>query len=260
MSTTAALEGVPLSLKGLVKQAVVKSLAKRGLELKLSNYPPRGFQRFLSHYRRIAPTPTTVYDIGVGHGTPWLYEAFPDAHFVLVEPQRMFERDVNAILKRYKGECHWCALADQPGEAVIHVPRNGETGASLLSQDRNWAAYRRQRGEEKFDDSVVPVSTLDTIATARSRHIIKIDVEGSEIKVLEGGRECVRSADMIILECSVVTRHSGECDFIDIGQYLKQEGFVLADIVEMSGYGTNHRLAYLDAVFMKADNPYLKAG
>lgn len=252
-------EGSRLTVKRMFKQAVVSSLAKRGLELKRSDYPPRGFENFLALYRRFGPAPTVVYDIGVGHGTPWLYESFPDSHFVLVEPQRSFESDVKAILERYKGECHWCTLAEEPGEAVIHVPRNGETGGSLLKRDKDWAAYRRQRGEVKIDDCVVPVSTLDGIASANSRHVIKIDVEGSEIKVLRGGRECVRSADMIILECSVVPRHAGECDFFDIGRYLKEEGFVLADIVEMSGYGEHYMLAYLDAVFVHKDNPFLKA-
>jgi hypothetical protein len=105
----------------------------------------------------------------------------------------------------------------------------------------------------------VPVSTLDVIARNTNRHVIKIDVEGAEIKVLRGGRECVRNADMIILECSITKRHAGESDFIDIGHYLKDEGFVLNDIVELSGYGSHYALAYLDAVFIRNDNPFLKA-
>lgn len=31
--------------------------------------------------------PDVVVDVGVWQGTPWLYEAWPDAHFVLVDPQ-----------------------------------------------------------------------------------------------------------------------------------------------------------------------------
>jgi len=88
---------------------------------------------------------------------------------------------------------------------------------------------------------------------------VKIDVEGTELEVLRGGRDCVRTADMIIVECSVVARHSGESGFMEIGSYLSEKGFVLVDVIEMATYGRHGMLAYLDAVFMRKDNPFLSA-
>jgi hypothetical protein len=31
--------------------------------------------------------PEIVIDVGVRKGTPWLYESFPDAFYILVDPQ-----------------------------------------------------------------------------------------------------------------------------------------------------------------------------
>jgi len=32
----------------------------------------------------VRTAPQTIFDVGVAKGTPWLYDAFPDAYFVLV--------------------------------------------------------------------------------------------------------------------------------------------------------------------------------
>jgi FkbM family methyltransferase len=242
-----------------VRVALERILDRRGYLLRQKDEPPRGFERFLNIYRQLGPTPEVVFDIGVGNGTPWLYEAFPDAHFVLVEPLRDFAPKIDLILSRYSGEVHYCALAEQEGQITIHVPLKQATGASLLRRDPEYATYAANRGDGLMGERIVPVSTLEKLAGEDLRpHIVKIDVEGAELQVMRGGQRCISTADMVIVECSVTSRYMGEAGFIDIGWHLQSEGFVLVDIVEMSTYGNHHMLAYLDAVFVKKDNPLIR--
>ena len=43
----------------------------------------------------------TVIDVGVRFGTPALYKAFPEAMFILVDPQKSGEALLKAIPERY---------------------------------------------------------------------------------------------------------------------------------------------------------------
>src|SRR5687767_1502759 len=44
--------------------------------------------RLVAALARYGIRPATVFDIGVAFGTPWLYEGFPQATLVLVDPTR----------------------------------------------------------------------------------------------------------------------------------------------------------------------------
>ena len=248
-----------MNLTESARSLLERAVATRGFTLRPSGMPPRGFQDFLALYNRFAPAPQVVFDIGVGTGTPWLYEAFPEAHLVLIEPLRDFEPQIAEVLKTYRGECHYCALAEAEGELTLHVPRGGATGSSLLQRTPDWADYMTAKGDAGTEPRTVQVSTLDRIAAAvTGSHVVKIDVEGAELHVMRGGRACIAGADMVIVETAVAPRHSGESDFLDVGHHLKGEGFVLADIVEMATFGPHRLLAYVDAVFVRADNPFLQ--
>ncbi len=64
---------------------------------------------------------------------------------------------------------------------------------------------------------------------------------------------------MILVEASIMRRYEGESDFVDIAAYLKGEGFLLAEIVEMSTTGRDKRLAYLDAALVHTSSRYYEA-
>lgn len=59
-------------------------------------YPP-----FFEHIKSLGFNPKTVIDVGVATGTPPLYEAFPDAYFVLFEPTAEFEPNLHQITQKY---------------------------------------------------------------------------------------------------------------------------------------------------------------
>jgi hypothetical protein len=48
--------------------------------------------------------PRTVVDVGVGRGTPQLYEPFPKSFQVLIGPLKEHEPGLQDILTKYEGE------------------------------------------------------------------------------------------------------------------------------------------------------------
>lgn len=240
-------------LKQLPKRFLEKLLDRRGYVLKEKSAPPRGFDEFLALYRRSAETPKTIIDIGVGRGTPWLYDAFPEAELILIEALEVFRPQIDQLLQKRRGVCHYCALSESDGEITIHIPVNQPTGASILPRSAAWAERKARQGDPGTQVATVPVRRLDALlGDVKGPYAVKIDVEGAELKVISGGERTIRGADLVIVEASVATRHQGESDLIDIAQTLKGLGFRLFDIVEMSTLGPEGGLAYVDAAFVRS--------
>jgi hypothetical protein len=66
-------------------------------------------------------TPATLIDVGVAYGTGQLYEAFPEAYLVLVEPLAEFESNLKRIVAERTGEYVQAAAGSSNGSAQLHV-------------------------------------------------------------------------------------------------------------------------------------------
>lgn len=59
--------------------------------------------------------PKTVIDIGVAYGTPDLYDAYPQAKYILVDPTRESLPHMQSISKRMNASILNIALGDKKG-------------------------------------------------------------------------------------------------------------------------------------------------
>jgi hypothetical protein len=69
----------------------------------------RKANEFFDHLKNVGFQPETIIDVGVARGTIDIYDAYPDAYYVLIEPVEEFKPDLVDLLKRLKGEYHLCA-------------------------------------------------------------------------------------------------------------------------------------------------------
>ena len=132
-----------------------------------------------------------VIDVGGGRGdwTAALLEAVPMARVLLLEPSA-------PALDHLRARCLArttvlpVAAGDQPGSAVLHVPRWDTAIASVhLRRDSYFQI-------EQFQPQLVQVVTLDQVISTFGLGVVdfvKIDVEGHELAVLRGARQSMQA-------------------------------------------------------------------
>jgi FkbM family methyltransferase len=227
-------------------------LAKRGYELRAIGAAPKGYARFLADVGRFGVQPRTVFDIGVGSGTPWLYEAFPAAKLVLVEPQSGFRADIAGWQAKLNADYHPVALGAQASLAEMFVPDLAATSASLKMWSAETAGLIEQRGQASSGRvEAIRVQTLDDINEYEPPFLLKIDVEGSELDVLRGGQRTLAATHLVLLEASIMPRFQNEPNFLELASYLNRCGFDLFDLVELAQDTLGGRLRYVDAAFIR---------
>src|SRR5437667_5944779 len=98
---------------------IIKSFLERcGYQL-VSNSRRISMSQVLEHMKKLGLNAEVVVDVGVGYGTPELYETFPHAEYLLIEPIREFEPSLRKITQRLNGRYAIAAAGSVAGSAVI---------------------------------------------------------------------------------------------------------------------------------------------
>ena len=239
-----------MGFKQLIRQCIEGGLRASGYELKKIGSPLRGYDACLRYAKSRGLAPKTVFDVGVGHGTPWLYDAFPDSKLVLFEPLSLFDVEIHELVRKYHADVHKVALARAATSADLYVNTDFPTSSSLLPMDERFKKYAVvvQR-EHRFNPQRVSLETLDRLNNYEPPFVLKLDVEGAEMDVLEGARRTLEQTELLITEMSVMRRYSGERSYAQIVHFLDECGFQLFDIPTLA-QAHDGQLLYLDAVFV----------
>jgi FkbM family methyltransferase len=199
--------------------------------------------------RKPGLAPATVIDVGVGRGTPNLYDAFPEAHLVLVEPLREFEEDLRRICRRRGGEYVLAAAGAAPGRAELYVDHRMLLASSLLVDER-----RPAREQEALERREVTVTTLDQLREERGWRGpfgLKLDAEGYEHRVIEGAEAVLRETQFVISEVSVARPVAEGMPFAAFIALMDRLGFAVHDVLDGTkrGYGG---VDFVDLYFRRA--------
>lgn len=225
-------------LKRLVPTAVKKSLKHfmgfKSMESRLLNLRDAGFHC------------TGAVDVGAYHGD-WTntVRSIWNIPVLMVEPQP----DCNPILERF---------TRQPGNGAVHLETcalGKATGmvAFVLDETNSRIA---QHGE-RIDASVatVPVKTLQELVSARPEHynLLKLDVQGHELEVIEGAGSLLDHFEVIVMEVSII-RIGPVPTFFEAMQYMDGKGYRLYDFLPMYYRPLDNALWQGDAFFVRNDS------
>ncbi len=102
---------------------------------------------------------------------------------------------------------------------------------------------------------LVPLTTLDKMVNSMGQYLdpdilIKIDVQGYEKHVLNGGAEIFQKARVCIIEVNLDRLYEGQPTFKDILLKLSEYGYTYAGNLEQS-YAKDGHVIFIDAVFIK---------
>jgi FkbM family methyltransferase len=215
--------------------------------------PNRSMEDVLAHVKKIGFYPRTLIDVGVAHGTYELYEPFPDAFLLLIEPLEEFEESIKSILRKYRGTYEIVAASADSGEIEINIHPEHLAGSSLLKEEmgEETDGFKRIVRKERIDN-------LIKINKLTGPFILKIDVQGAELDVLNGIDESIDEIELILLEVSFFKFLKGGPQFHDVVGYMKNRGFVAYDIYGGAFRPLDGSLGQIDMAFVKENGRFRK--
>lgn len=142
------------------------------------------------------------------------------------EPQSAAADKFRAVLNRARNvTLHQVALGDADGDAEINISRRSDSSSLLATSEdlpklfKNTEHHSRER---------VRVARLDSFPEHwkhAERACLKIDVQGLELQVLQGGAEALKHCAYVYVECSHVELYKGQALFDDVKAFLEEKRF-----------------------------------
>jgi FkbM family methyltransferase len=187
--------------------------------------------------------PQSVLDIGANIGQFYneCKEVFPDSKYHLIEGNNICETE----LKKLEVEYTIALLSDSVKEVNFWMRSDDPfaTGNSIYKENTD------------FYNSAIPVKkwtkTLDNLFQNETFDLIKIDTQGSEIDILNGGENLVKSAKGIILEVSYIEYNQGTLLSDKVINYMSSIGFSKMDVINSINHPITGEHIQDDVLFVK---------
>jgi FkbM family methyltransferase len=154
----------------------------------------------------------------------WAFEPNPDNYSRLSD--HIARNSLQDRIKIYN-----LALSDQTGEIAFHLAEPTHPGASKVITDATAATHHDMHVIE------VLAQPLDSIITLRGKQLLlKIDVEGYELAVLQGAKQ------LLTHNAAFIQIESFEKNRSDVDQLLRDLGFTYVKTIRDDHYYTNSNL------------------
>ena len=222
---------------------------------------PNSYLRALSDHSPIRvldllpSKPEVILDVGANKGAwtgDYLEILGGDTRFYLFEPipalcDRLREthsdsQNVNVFcfaLSSSKGTKQFC-MADKP-EFSSFEEWNADVGSKYFPDVKSTLGSQ----------ITVQTETLDNFYREHLSHtlidLIKLDVQGHELSVFEGGKEALKKTKSILVEWNILHCYASSSDFIRVHEFLTKSDFALASIPFQ--YRAGKKLVYADALY-----------
>lgn len=186
--------------------------------------------------------PAVVFDVGAQVGTPELYNAYPDAHHVFIEPVIECIPILNEIAKQlHSARVISCAVSNINGTTTLSV-----------TPSRQYSSIDAKMGDESREIDVKTVDAIYEDIHIEGPILLKIDVDGIEIKVLQGSKSILQKDCVVVIEASIADEGPR---FNGVVEYLSSYEFVVYDIVDPLYRQRDWHLWQVDLIFVKTTSP-----
>lgn len=181
--------------------------------------------------------PQTVIDVGANKGQFSLAVRylFPSARIYAFEPIES-ERQVCQSVVRGPIQVHPIALGSETGTARFFVTSRPDSSSLLHPGTGQALAY----GVRLASTTVVKVERLESILHATcliEPVLLKLDVQGAELAVLQGAAGLLPFVRAIYCEVSFVELYEGQSTAGEIVEFLKAHQFDLRGVFNLSSTG-----------------------
>lgn len=189
----------------------------------------------------------TVIDIGASNGQ-WSEAARPffcDAHYLLIEAQNVHEAALRNHVSRHE-RAHYVLKAAGASQGSIYFDAAEAFAGQALTENSRAGLIE------------VPVTTIDAEVSRLNLpgpYLIKFDVHGFELAILEGAERALKDASLIVMECYNFEIAPQSLLFHDMCRWFHDRGFRVADISEPLWRPGDRMLWQMDIFFARGDRP-----
>ncbi|MBK8914358.1 MAG: FkbM family methyltransferase [Phycisphaerales bacterium] len=233
-----------------LKDAINRLLAPLGVRMVNVRWGPRGEWAPLTRLAGLGFNPSQIVDAGAFRGawTRHCLQIFPRSRYLMIDPL-----PENAqFLQRLCSEHANCRF--------VHAGVSDAIGELTLFSDGMRSSFLKSDVFDQSKTVTVPVRTLDSFLDTPDLNppqFIKADVQGYELRVLRGGRRCLETTEVILLEVSFREAYVGNPLAHDVIAQLAEWGFAVFDICTYHVDARNGDLLQSDILFCRRGSPWL---
>lgn len=193
----------------------------------------------LQRLKSLGFSPNTVIDVGAQVGTPELFNAFPEARHLFIEPVAECLPHLQAIKQRLKQ----CEI-----ENVAISNTNGQSTLSI-SESLQYSSLEGASGPIVRTIEVRTVNYLIEKHILRAPYLLKIDVDGREIDVLKGATSVLNDPNScLVIEATLCDKTPRFQRIID---FLERFNYRVSDIVDYLYRPNDQALWQVDLIALR---------
>ncbi|TDQ19585.1 FkbM family methyltransferase [Algoriphagus boseongensis] len=248
-----------------VKKIILKKLksffspiaARLGFYSKGSNEDGKTFllSQSLSYLKENGFSPKYILDVGANHGT-WTRDVitiFPEANFILIEPQAQLEKSIEDLKESFKVRFFSIGLGNE--NCIREFSINESDDSSSFNRSKT-----NLKGYDFIGSKMIQMRKLDSFLNEENIPIpdlVKIDAEGLDMEVLEGASSIFGITQVIFLEASIHQKTFPN-SLIRVMNYMDQKGYELFDFTDLNRPFSNGLLWLVEVMFVKKGSSFGK--
>lgn len=198
--------------------------------------------------------PHLVMDIGARNG--WFFQSWldwqPNATIIAFDPE---VNAYDALKKRYANDprvrIEPYGIAEKSDTQTFYTLSESAVSSSLLQPDQKvWDEIKYDTGD--IIESTIETITLDDYCQQHAIdnvYLIKMDIQGYELRALEGAINTLASTDYVLVESAIKPLYEGAATFTEVHDFMTEQGFHLMDI--RSWHRGNHVLIETDLLYRR---------
>jgi FkbM family methyltransferase len=198
-----------------------------------------------------------VVDVGANTGqfATLVSTLLPNASVFSFEPIPECHSELTSKLRHHpQFRSFNVALADQDGTMKFEKNEFTPSSSFLPLAAAHRDSFPHAANTKQIDVQVRRLDSYENELRGDGKLLVKIDTQGYELKVIEGGRRVISNADMVLVEMSFETLYRDQPLFEDVYDVLRGLGLRLAGINGVSHDPSTGRCLQCDGVFVRGDH------
>ena len=208
----------------------------------------------ISQIDKLGIKPKTFIDVGANRGmlSKTVNYFYPESNIYAFEPIKNCYDELQKLeevinnLKSFN-----CALSNYSGTAEFNESIADYSSSLLKMAKKHKEAFPYTSETSVYNVDVYPLDYFFNKIELRSPTVLKLDVQGTELKVIQGAEKILNSVDYILCEMSLVELYEGQPLSTEVINYMSSKGFNLVDILDLNRDPGKNELLQFDGLFTR---------